>query len=99
MGPEGAFYIHLDSRAMAERLLDESGSVLTPETLYGPAGQGWLRLSSAGSLQKTIEGLRAMGRALAGWHNSCSDLQAGRLPYDRSGHFYPTPVSSARLPG
>lgn len=70
--PEGAFYVYLDcrnlgasSQALAERLLNEFGVVLTPGAFYGPAGQGWLRLSFAGSLQNTLKGLDVLGDALA----------------------------------
>ena len=70
--PEGAFYVYLDFRAygsdstgMAEWLLNETGAVLTPGTFYGPAGEGWLRLSFAGSPQNTLDGLDSLRQTLS----------------------------------
>ncbi len=69
--PDGAFYVYLDcrafgsdSRALAERILHESGVVLTPGTFYGQAGQGWLRLSFAGPLDTTLTGIERLATAL-----------------------------------
>jgi aspartate/methionine/tyrosine aminotransferase len=85
--PEGAFYVYLDfrafggaSRALAERLLEESGVVLTPGTFYGPAGEGWLRLSFAGALQNTLDGLAAMRRSLAGWRSDAENRASPEAP-------------------
>ncbi|MCB8959087.1 MAG: aminotransferase class I/II-fold pyridoxal phosphate-dependent enzyme [Ardenticatenales bacterium] len=72
--PEGAFYYYLDfsaygtdSTALAERLLREAGVLLTPGTFYGPAGQGYLRLSFAGPINNTLAGLAALQEALSRW--------------------------------
>jgi aspartate/methionine/tyrosine aminotransferase len=72
--PEGAFYIWLDfssygddSRALAARLLREAHVALTPGTFYGPAGQGWLRLSFAGPVETTLAGVGALAETLSRW--------------------------------
>ena len=74
MTPEGAFYVYLDCRAygsdsaaLAKWLLDECGVVLTPGTFYGLAGEGWLRLSFAGSPQNTLDGLDSLTQTLSRW--------------------------------
>lgn len=51
--PDGAFYLFfavdgiLDTRAAALRLVDEAGLGLAPGDAFGPAGQGFFRLSFA----------------------------------------------------
>ncbi len=72
--PEGSFYYFLDfsaygndSREIAEELLERSGVILTPGTFYGPAGQGWLRLSFAGDEQTILSGLEQLRVALESW--------------------------------
>jgi aspartate/methionine/tyrosine aminotransferase len=72
--PEGAFYYYLDfsafgpdSTTLAERLLREAGVMLTPGTFYGPAGQGYLRLSFAGPISNTLAGLAALKETLSRW--------------------------------
>jgi aspartate/methionine/tyrosine aminotransferase len=72
--PEGAFYFWLDftgygddSRALAVRLLREAHVALTPGTFYGPAGQGWLRLSFAGPVETTLAGVGALAETLSRW--------------------------------
>ena len=72
--PEGAFYVFIDfsafgsdSLALSERVLREGRVALTPGTFYGPGGEGWLRLSFAGSMETVRAGLAALGELLAGW--------------------------------
>jgi aspartate/methionine/tyrosine aminotransferase len=72
--PEGAFYYWLDfssygydSLQLAERLLSEARVTLTPGTFYGPAGQGWLRLSFAGRVETTLAGVAALSETLSHW--------------------------------
>lgn len=72
--PEGAFYVFLDcsaygndSQSLAERLLRDVQVVLTPGTFYGPAGQGWLRLSFAGPIETTLAGIAALRETLSSW--------------------------------
>ncbi|USZ68475.1 pyridoxal phosphate-dependent aminotransferase [Halorussus salilacus] len=62
--PEGAFYAFLDvsdfpgtSFEVAERLLDEYGVVTAPGDGFGEAGEGYIRLSFANSVERIGEGL------------------------------------------
>jgi aspartate/methionine/tyrosine aminotransferase len=74
ISPQGAFYFFLDlsvfgrdSKALAERLLDEAHVVLTPGTYYGPAGAGWLRLSFAAAPEELIGGLERLQETVTQW--------------------------------
>lgn len=65
--PEGAFYAFVDASSLgdssleiAERLLDEHGVVVAPGSGFGEAGNGYLRLSFANSLQNIERGLDAL---------------------------------------
>jgi aspartate/methionine/tyrosine aminotransferase len=63
--PRGAFYVFpnikasgLDSRRMADYLLESAGVAVLPGTAFGAHGEGYLRLSYANSeanLQKALE--------------------------------------------
>lgn len=60
--PDGAFYAFLGpetdeaSLPLAKRLLREEGVVLAPGSGFGAAGEGYLRLSFANSLDRLAEG-------------------------------------------
>ena len=72
--PEGAFYCMVrlperlagDSLAAAERLLDETRVIAVPGTAFGPAGEGWLRLSWVAAPDDLRRGIRAIGEFFAG---------------------------------
>ena len=78
--PNGAFYAFpnvkgtgLDTRELANRLLDEAGVALLSGTAFGEYGEGYLRVSYANSLENIEEALaedgrpaRADGRLMAG---------------------------------
>jgi aspartate/methionine/tyrosine aminotransferase len=70
--PDGAFYFFVDVRAhgrsaeVARRLLERQRVVVVPGEAFGPGGEGWLRLSFAAPEQAIVEGVRRMGRELAG---------------------------------
>ncbi|SIQ91150.1 aspartate aminotransferase [Haladaptatus litoreus] len=62
--PDGAFYAFLEvselggtSADVAERLLSEYGVVTAPGTAFGDAGEGYLRLSFANSMERIELGL------------------------------------------
>jgi aspartate aminotransferase len=66
--PEGAFYAFIgvegapDSLALAKRLVTEHGVAVAPDSAFGAAGEGYLRLCFAQSeavLQGAMERLRA----------------------------------------
>lgn len=65
--PGGAFYAFpsikrtgLGSADLARRLLDEAGVAVLAGSAFGPAGEGYLRLSYASSLDNLKEALRRM---------------------------------------
>lgn len=67
--PEGAFYVFVDVRAtglddvtFCHRLLDEEHVAAVPGSAFGAAGAGFVRLSYAGPIEPTREGVRRMRR-------------------------------------
>ena len=70
--PNGAFYAFpnvkgtgLDTRELADRLLEEAGVALLSGTAFGEYGEGYLRVSYANSLENIEEALQKMGDLLA----------------------------------
>ncbi len=74
--PEGAFYLFVDvapkragfggSLDIALKLLAEDKVVTIPGVAFGSGGEGWLRLSFASEPETLEEGIRRIGRRLAG---------------------------------
>lgn len=69
--PEGTFYALAQipeawggSKAVADKLLNESGVILTPGSAYGASCDHYLRLSFATSLETIAEGMNRLQRAL-----------------------------------
>lgn len=69
--PNGAFYVFpnvsalgADSRAIATKLLDEGGVALLWGSAFGAAGEGYLRLSYANSLENIEEALMRIRRTV-----------------------------------
>lgn len=69
--PNGAFYafpnigaLGLDSKTLATRLLDEGGVALLWGSAFGAAGEGYLRLSYANSLENIEEALARIRRVV-----------------------------------
>lgn len=67
--PEGTFFYFLDIRkygmdaqSLADLLMEQSGVVTVPGSLYGPAGEGFLRISFAYSEDTLQRGLEALIR-------------------------------------
>jgi aspartate/methionine/tyrosine aminotransferase len=65
--PQGAFYLWVDvssiglpSRELALRLLSECGVAVAPGTAFGEAGEGFVRVSLAASVDHLTEGLRRL---------------------------------------
>jgi len=72
--PTGAFYVLAnarrftsDSLQFAVDLLERSHVVVTPGIAFGANAEGYVRFSYAASLERIEEGLRRVGRFLAGW--------------------------------
>jgi aspartate/methionine/tyrosine aminotransferase len=70
--PQGAFYAFpnitgtgLNSRAVADLLLNEAGVAALSGTAFGSFGEGYIRLSYANSIEQIEEALRRMKAALA----------------------------------
>jgi aspartate/methionine/tyrosine aminotransferase len=69
--PEGTFFtlvdirpFGLDSQSMADYLLEEARLVTIPASVYGPAGEGYIRLSFAYHEDALSQGMEALGEAL-----------------------------------
>ncbi|NLN71170.1 MAG: pyridoxal phosphate-dependent aminotransferase [Thermoplasmatales archaeon] len=69
--PDGAFYlfpkydIDMKSADLAERLLQEGHVAVTPGRAFGPAGEGFFRISYATSESQIIEGFSRIKKGLA----------------------------------
>ena len=59
--PEG----HASSEAYCEHVLERAAVVLSPGAIYGPAGEGWFRISLTTPDDRLLEAVRRLG-ALAG---------------------------------
>ncbi len=64
--PQGAFYFFLDvrplgepSHVIAERLIEEALVAMVPGAVYGPSGEGFLRMTIAAADAQIEEGFRA----------------------------------------
>ncbi len=73
INPEGAFYFFinitasgLDSMVFSRRLLEEQGVAVIPGSTFGPAGEGFIRISYANSLAEIEKG---MDRLASFWQN------------------------------
>lgn len=62
--PKGAFYyfldlnkLEIDSETLADKILKEAGIALTPGTVFGEMGEGYLRLSYAASMEDIKTGM------------------------------------------
>jgi aspartate aminotransferase len=74
--PDGAFYafprvadLGLPAATLADRLLAEAGVACLPGTAFGPAGEGYLRLSyatAADTLRRALERIGGLAGELAG---------------------------------
>jgi len=69
--PKGAFYAFVDikklkkpSQELAEYLLNEAKVVTTPGAAFGPAGEGYLRISYATSIENIKQGLSNISKAV-----------------------------------
>jgi aspartate/methionine/tyrosine aminotransferase len=78
--PRGAFYVFPNVRAfgistsaeVADRLLNEAGVAVLAGTCFGPAGEGYLRLSYANSLSNLQKSLSR----IAEWASRVAPLPA-----------------------
>ena len=70
--PKGAFYIfvnckslHKTSAELAQYLLEEAKIALVPGDVFGPGGEGYLRMSFANSYENIVEGCARLKEAAA----------------------------------
>lgn len=70
--PKGAFYIFINAKALgrssaelAQYLLEEAKIALVPGDVFGPGGEGYLRMSYANSYQNIVEGCERLRTAVA----------------------------------
>ena len=69
--PAGAFYIFINckklgtkSAVLADYLLDNAGIALVPGDVFGPGGEGYLRMSFAASYESIVEGCEKLRKAV-----------------------------------
>ena len=70
--PKGAFYIFINckqlgmkSAQLADYLLEHAKIALVPGDVFGPGGEGYLRMSFANSYENIVDGCRRLGEAVA----------------------------------
>lgn len=70
--PKGAFYIFINckklgmkSAELADYLLENAKIALVPGDVFGPGGEGYLRMSFANSYENIVEGCKRLGEAVA----------------------------------
>jgi len=56
--PEG----FASSAAYAEHVLEEAGVVISPGAIYGPAGEGWFRISLTTPDERLLEAVKRLGK-------------------------------------
>jgi LL-diaminopimelate aminotransferase len=49
------------SAAYAEHVLEEAGVVISPGSIYGPAGEGWFRISLTTPDERLMEAVNRLG--------------------------------------
>ena len=70
--PKGAFYLFINCKALgrpsaelAQYLLEKAKIALVPGDVFGPGGEGYLRMSFAASYENIVEGCRRLAEAVA----------------------------------
>ena len=70
--PKGAFYIFINCKALgkksaelADYLLEHAKIALVPGDVFGPGGEGYLRMSFANSYENIVEGCKRLSEAVA----------------------------------
>lgn len=69
--PKGAFYIFINCKSLgkssaeiASYLLDEAKVAMVPGDVFGPGGEGYLRMSFANSYENVVEGCKRLAEAV-----------------------------------
>ena len=70
--PKGAFYIFINCKSLgmksaelADFLLENAKIALVPGDVFGPGGEGYLRMSFANSYENIVEGCKRLSEAVA----------------------------------
>lgn len=70
--PRGAFYIFINCKSLgmksaelADYLLENAKIALVPGDVFGPGGEGYLRMSFANSYENIVEGCKRLSEAVA----------------------------------
>lgn len=70
--PKGAFYIFINCKSLgmksaelADYLLEHAKIALVPGDVFGPGGEGYLRMSFANSYENIVEGCKRLSEAVA----------------------------------
>lgn len=70
--PKGAFYIFINCKSLNMKsadlsayLLEEAKIALVPGDVFGPGGEGYLRMSFANSYENVVEGCKQLKKAVA----------------------------------
>lgn len=73
--PKGAFYIFINAKKLgmpsaqlADYLLDHTKIAMVPGDVFGPGGEGYLRMSFANSYENIIEGCERLRKAIEELH-------------------------------
>ena len=71
LSPKGAFYIFINckklgktSAELAQYLLENAKIAMVPGDVFGPGGEGYLRMSFANSYENIVEGCRRLKEAV-----------------------------------
>ncbi|MCI6567916.1 MAG: pyridoxal phosphate-dependent aminotransferase [Dysosmobacter sp.] len=74
--PKGAFYIFINCKSLGMKsadlsayLLENAGIALVPGDVFGPGGEGYLRMSFANSYENVVEGCERMRKAVQALQN------------------------------
>lgn len=69
--PKGAFYIFINCKSLGMKsadlsawLLENAGIALVPGDVFGPGGEGYLRMSFANSYENVVEGCKKLKEAV-----------------------------------
>jgi len=69
--PAGAFYLFINAKALgkpsselADYLLDQANIAMVPGDVFGPGGEGYLRMSFANSYETIVEGCKRLDAAI-----------------------------------
>jgi alanine-synthesizing transaminase len=59
----------MGAMTFAERLLKEAEVLVSPGTMFGPDGEGYVRLALIENSQRLNQGVRQIKRAFAKWES------------------------------